>query len=170
MCGSESQSLSYVEVHAYFKSLLFMLCGWSIHANYTQNVLSSYNYLIIGSSLFWCCSVLCYLVFMSYAFRTFSYSLLLSLPNSREPLTFLERRFIMVYYLLYLNLSCYVCELSGLRAELGGLSVLLLFLFPILFAGLVATLVSSIDCFYKFKRTSVRAYAFGYFLKSGLIS
>ena len=193
MCGSELQSLSYVEVHAYFKSLLFMLCGWSIHANYTQHVVSSYNYLIIGSSIFWCCAVMCglpyfsvsrikdillirrvssffYLIFMSYAFRTFSYSLLLGLPNSREPLTFLERRFIMFYYLIYLNFSCYVCELLRLRIELGGLPVFLLFILPILFAGILMTLVSSIDYFYKFKRTSIRAYVFGYFLKSGLIS
>merc|ERR1719477_477540 len=91
--GSERQSLSYVEVHAYFKSLLFMLCGWAIHSNYVQYVVSSYNYLLLGSSVFWCSCVMCglpffsvarvkdvlllggcfivfYLIFMAYAYRT----------------------------------------------------------------------------------------------------
>jgi len=61
--GSESQSLSYVEVHAYFKSLLFMLCRWAIHSNYVQHVISNYNYLILGSVVFWCSCVMCGLPF-----------------------------------------------------------------------------------------------------------
>ena len=65
--GSECQSLSYVEVHAYFKSLLFMLCRWAIHSNYVQYLISNYNYLILGSVVFWCSCVMCGLPFFSVA-------------------------------------------------------------------------------------------------------
>jgi len=193
MCGSEIQSLSYVEVHAYFKSLLFMLCGWAIHANYVQHVVSSYNYLIVSSSLFWCCAVMCglpylsvsgikdvllvggisfffYLLFMSYAYRTCNYSLLLCCPSSLESLTFLEGGFIMLSYVVYLLTSCYFYELLGLRLEFRGLSVFILFLLPVMLLGLLITLVSSVDYFYKTKRFYLRSYVFGHFLKSGQLS
>merc|ERR1712157_683161 len=104
---------SYVEVHAYFKSLLFMLCRWAIHSNYVQYLISNYNYLVLGSSVFWCSCVMCglpffsvarikdvllirscfivfYLIFIVYAYRTFYYSLLLRYARSYSPLLFLD--------------------------------------------------------------------------------
>ena len=193
LCGSELQSLSYIEVHAYFKSSLFMLCGWVIHANYVQHVVSSYNYSLIGSSVFWCCAVMCglpylsvsrikdvlliggvsflyYFVFMCYAARTYCYSLLLCAPKSFGSLLFLERGFIIFSYMTYLLFNCYAYELLGLRFELGGLSVVLLFTLPLVFVGSIARLAPSVDFFYKIKRNCLRSYAFRYFLKSGQVS
>lgn len=193
MCGSELQSLCYIEIHAYFKSLLFMLCGWIIHANYIQHVISGYNYSLISSSLFWCCAVMCglpyfsvsrikdvlliggvsfsfYSLFMCYAARTFCYSLLLCIPKSLEPLLFLERGFIIFSYILYLSLNCYVYSLLGYRFELGGLSIFLLFILPLVFISFVFGLSSSVDYFYKMKSNHLRSYVFRYFLKSGQIS
>ena len=193
MCGSEVQSLSYVEAHAYFKSLLFMLCRWAIHANYVQHVVSSYNYFIIGSSLFWCCAVMCglpyfsvsgikdvllvggislffYVLFMSYAFRTYNYSLLLCVPSSFESLIFLEGGFIMLSYVIYLFMSCYVYELLGLGFEFRRIPVFFIFCIPLLLLSLLITLVSSVDYFYKIKRFFLRSYVFRHFLKSGQLS
>ena len=193
MCGSELQSLSYIEVHAYFKSLLFMLCGWVIHANYVQHVISSYNYSLIGSSVFWCCAVMCglpylsvsrikdvllvgrisflfYFVFMCYAVRTYCYSLLLCVPKSFDSLLFLERGFIIISYMSYLLLNCYVYELLGLRFELRGLSVFLLFTLPLVIVSSTIGLASSVDFFYKTKRNYLRSYVFRFFLKSGQLS
>jgi len=65
--GSECQSLFYVEVHALFKSLLFMLCGWVIHANYVQFVLSFYNYCAIRGAVLLSTVVMCGLPFFSVA-------------------------------------------------------------------------------------------------------
>merc|ERR1711873_331455 len=93
------------------KSLLFMLCRWAIHSNYVQYLISNYNYLVLGSSVFWCSCVMCglpffsvarikdvllirscfivfYLIFIVYAYRTFYYSLLLRYARSYSPFLF----------------------------------------------------------------------------------
>ena len=64
---SETQSLFYVEAHALFKSLLFMLCGWIIHANYVQFVLSFYNYYSVAGIVFLGRAIMCGAAFFSVA-------------------------------------------------------------------------------------------------------
>jgi len=182
--GSECQSLSYVEVHAYFKSLLFMLCGWAIHANYVQYVISSYNYLLLGSSVFWCSCVMCglpffsvagikdvlllggcfiffYLVFMAYAYRTFYYSILLTRPRFYSSLLFLEGGHIFTYYLVYLVFNLYVAEVFRYGFELGRILVLFIFLLPLFFSFLmIGSLNSSVDFYYSIKSFGLRLYVF----------
>jgi len=186
---SECQSLSYVEVHAYFKSLLFMLCGWAIHANYVQYVVSSYNYLLLGSSVFWCSCVMCglpffsvagvkdvlllggcfivfYLIFMAYAYRTFYYSILLIRPRFYSTLLFLEGRHIFTYYLVYLVFNLYVAEVFRYGLEFGRILVLVVFALPIIFSFLlIGSLNSSVDFYYSVKSFGLRLYIF-----SGLFS
>jgi len=181
---SECQSLSYVEVHAYFKSLLFMLCGWAIHANYVQYVISSYNYLLLGSSVFWCSCVMCrlpffsvarvkdvlllrrcfiffYLIFMAYAYWTFYYSILLTRPRFYSSLLFLEGRHIFTYYLVYLIFNLYVAEVFRYGFELRGILVLFIFLLPLLFSFLlIRSLNSSVDFYYSVKTFGLRLYVF----------
>lgn len=191
--GSESQSLSYVEVHAYFKSLLFMLCGWAIHSNYVQYVASSYNYLLLGSSVFWCSCVMCglpffsvagikdvlliggafvlfYLVFVVYAYRTFFYSVLLGLPRFYESLVFSEGRHIFSYYLIYLLFNVYLVDIFGYGLELRGLPVFLVLLLPVfLRVCLSASLVSSVDFYYGLKSSGLRLYIFSNLSSYGLV-
>ena len=191
--GSECQSLCYVEVHAYFKSLLFMLCGWAIHSNYVQYVLSGYNYLLLGSSVFCCSCVMCglpffsvagikdilligcfsvyfYLLFVLYAYRTFYYSLLLSAPRFLESLVFLEGRHIFSYYVIYLILNFYLIDLFGFRQEIRGLLVLLVFLLPLLITFFIGGhLVSSVDFYYRIKSFGLRLRIFNSFLNSGFL-
>ena len=146
MYGSTLMSLYYIEVHAFFKSLLFMLCGWLIHANYVQHVVSRYNYQFLRSSVFWCCRFMCrlpfysvarvkdmlligsvslfpYCVFLIYAYRTFNYSVLLRSPVSASSLNFLESGHILVMYAFYILMSVYVCEIPSLGAELRRIGV-----------------------------------------------
>ena len=131
-----------------------MLCGWAIHSNYVQYVASSYNYLLLGSSVFWCSCVMCglpffsvagikdvllirgafvlfYLVFVVYAYRTFFYSVLLGLPRFYESLVFSEGGHIFSYYLIYLLFNVYLVDIFGYGLELGGLPVFLVLLLPI---------------------------------------
>ena len=184
MMRSESQSLSYVEVHAYFKSLLFMLCGWMIHSNYVQYVGSSYDLCYLSSSVFWCCCVMCglpffsvsrikdvlllgslgirfYIIFVSYAYRTLSYSFLLRRSRFFDPLNFSEARHIVSIYLIYLCLNRYVAEISSFRIELRGSGIFLLLLFPLIWSLFLFVFIStSIDFYYKLKISSWRVYNF----------
>lgn len=192
MMRSESQSLSYVEVHAYFKSLLFMLCGWMIHSNYVQYVGSSYNLCYLSSSVFWCCCVMCglpffsvarikdvllirscfivfYLIFIVYAYRTFYYSLLLRYARSYSPLLFLESRHIFSYYLVYASFNIYIYEIFGYRAELGRFLVFLVLLSPVLLSFLFfGSLNSSVDFYYSSKSLGLRLYLFRSLFSYGL--
>ena len=184
MMGSESQSLSYVEVHAYFKSLLFMLCGWMIHSNYVQYSVSNYNFCYLSSSVFWCCCVMCglpffsvarikdvllirslgirfYVVFISYAYRTLSYSFLLGRSRFLEPLNFSEARHIVSIYLIYLCLNSYVAEISSFRVEFRRSGVFLLLFIPIAWSILLFVFITtSVDFYYKLKISSWRVYNF----------
>ena len=191
--GSESQSLSYVEIHAYFKSLLFMLCGWMIHANYVQYVRSSYNYNYLSSCVFWSSFVMCglpffsvarvkdvlligslrirfYSIFICYAYRTVSYSYLLSRPRSIEYLNFIEAGHIVFVYLLYLLLNGYVAEIRSFRVELGRLSILVLLLVPLTWCFyLYLSSIVSIDFYYKLNTVRWRIYSFKTFLQNNFI-
>jgi len=190
---SECQSLSYVEVHAYFKSLLFMLCRWAIHSNYVQYLISNYNYLILGSVVFWCSCVMCglpffsvarikdvllirgcfivfYLVFIVYAYRTFYYSLLLRYARAFNPLFFLEGGHIFSYYLFYSAINIYVYEIFRYGVELGGLLVFFIFLVPLLVAFLIfGSLNSSVDFYYLLKSSGLRLYVFSSAISYGLV-
>lgn len=192
MLGSESQSLSYVEIHAFFKSLLFMLCGWLIHSNYIQHVISGYNYYFLRSGVFWCCGFMCrlpffsvarvkdmmligtislcfYFIFLIYAYRTFNYSLLLRNPVSGSPLGFLEAGHILIVYVVYVLMSIYVCELPLLGKDLRGTRVLALLLLPVFLSLISGQLSYSVDLFYKIKRSAVRSYIFSSIFQSGQI-
>ena len=190
--GSECHSLSYVEAHAYFKSLLFMLCRWAIHSNYVQYLISNYNYLVLGSSVFWCSCVMCglpffsvarikdvllirscfivfYLIFIVYAYRTFYYSLLLRYARSYSPLLFLESRHIFSYYLVYASFNIYIYEIFGYRAELGRFLVFLVLLFPVFLSFLFfGSLNSSVDFYYSSKSLGLRLYLFRSLFSYGL--
>lgn len=191
--GSECQSLSYVEVHAYFKSLLFMLCRWAIHSNYVQYLMSNYNYLVLGSTVFWCSCVMCglpffsvagikdvllirscfivfYQVFIVYAYRTFYYSLLLGYTRSFNPLFFLEGGHIFSYYLIYSVVNVYVYEIFRYRTELRRLLVFLIFLVPVSIAFLLfGSLNSSVDFYYLLKSAGLRLYVFSSIVSCGLV-
>merc|ERR1712012_1285734 len=144
---SECQSLSYVEVHAYFKSLLFMLCGWAIHANYVQYVISSYNYLLLGSSVFWCSCVMCGLPFFSVA--------------GIKDVLLLGGCFIFFYYLAYLVFNLYVAEVFRYGFELRRILVLFIFLLPLFFSFLmIGSFNSSVDFYYSIKSFGLRLYVF----------
>lgn len=191
--GSECQSLSYVELHAYFKSLLFMLCGWAIHSNYVQYLISNYNYLILNSSVFWCSCVMCglpffsvagikdvllirrcfiifYLVFIIYAYRTFYYSLLLRYARSYNSLFFLEGRHIFSYYLFYVLFNIYVYEIFRYGFDLRRFLVFFVILLPVLFSFLVfGSLNASVDIYYLFKSFRARLYVFSGLFSYGLV-
>ena len=190
---SECQSLSYVEVHAYFKSLLFMLCGWAIHSNYVQYLISNYNYYLLRSSVFFSSCVMCglpffsvarikdillirgrfvlfYLLFMAYAYWTFYYSLLLRYPRSYGSLLFLEGRHIFSYYLAYLWFNIYLIEIFRYGIEFRGISVLIIFLLPLVFAYICfRSLIASIDYYYRLKSSGLRSYVFSSLISRGLI-
>ena len=191
--GSECQSLSYVEVHAYFKSLLFMLCRWAIHSNYVQYVISNYNYLILGSIVFWCSCVMCglpffsaagikdvllirscfiifYLVFICYAYRTFYYSLLLRYARAFNPLFFLEGGHIFSYYLLYSIFNIYVYEIFRYGIELRRFLIFFIFLVPLFISFLIfGSLNSSVDFYYSLKSSRLRLYVFSGIVSYGLV-
>lgn len=187
--GSEIGSLSYIEVHAFFKSLLFMLCGWLIHSNYIQHVDSRYNFYIIGGLVFFCCCVMCglpffsvsrikdvilirlfffsfYVFFITYAYWTIIYSILLSSPVSWESMIFYEGGHIFFIYLFYFPLSFYLCESFGLGLEFRRTMVLGLMFLPLLYLCCSFFLVHSVDLNYKFKLSGSRLYLFGSLLKS----
>jgi len=181
---SESQSLFYVEAHALFKSLLFMLCGWMIHANYVQFVLSFYNYYTIGGAVVLGRAVMCRIPFLSvarvkdvflvgtlglffvvsflhYAFRTVMYSSRLLRPHSGEPLGFMEGGTIVSLYLAYLILNYFVVELFGTRVELGGLCFFLVPLFIVLSIAHVCLSRPSVDFYYKVGSLGHMSHVFG---------
>jgi len=58
--------LLYVIVHACFKSLMFMVCGWCIHANFSQSLRDMSNYRVMGSTAL-CCFCMAGLVFLGVA-------------------------------------------------------------------------------------------------------
>lgn len=42
--GGVRLGLMYILIHACFKSLMFMVCGWCVHANFSQSLGDSSNY------------------------------------------------------------------------------------------------------------------------------
>jgi len=58
--------LLYVIIHACFKSLMFMICRWCIHANFSQSLGDMSNYRIMGSTAL-CCFCMAGLVFLGVA-------------------------------------------------------------------------------------------------------
>merc|ERR1711915_963498 len=133
--GSECQSLSYVEVHAYFKSSVFW-CSCVMCRLPFFSVAGIKDVLLLRG-----CFIFFYLIFMVYAYRTFYYSILLTRPRFYSSLLFLEGRHIFTYYLVYL--------------------VLFIFLLPLIFSFLLAgSLNSSVDFYYSVKSSGLRLYVF----------
>jgi len=64
--GRSRLRLLYVIVHACFKSLMFMVCGWCIHANFSQSLRDTSNYRVMGSTVL-CCLCMARLVFLGVA-------------------------------------------------------------------------------------------------------
>lgn len=190
MLGSEMESSMYVEAHAYFKSLLFMFCGWIIHANYVQHINSNYNNQIIMRCVFMCCANMCgmpmmsvsrmkdvlllrnrnysfHLIFFFYAMCTLYYSASLRKPRRGESIKFIDGCFILSALLLYSLFSYYVVDLFGLLARAGCFRLLVLSV--LLYSGLILRpnlAYSSVDIPYKFKGPQIRLYHFGSFIKS----
>ena len=169
-----------------------MLCGWLIHSNYIQHVISGYNYYFLRSGVFWCCRFMCrlpffsvarvkdmmligtislcfYFIFLMYAYRTFNYSLLLRSPVSRSPLSFLEAGHISIVYVAYVLMSVYACELPLLRKDLRRIRVFVLLFLPVFLSSVFGQLSHSVDLFYKIKRSAVRSYIFSSIFQSGQI-
>merc|ERR1711915_875584 len=153
--GSECQSLSYVEVHAYFKSLLFW-CSCVMCRLPFFSVAGIKDVLLLRG-----CFIFFYLIFMVYAYRTFYYSILLTRPRFYSSLLFLEGRHIFTYYLVYLVFNLYVAEVFRYGFELGRILVLFIFLLPLIFSFLLAgSLNSSVDFYYSAKSSGLRLYVF----------
>jgi len=51
LLGSTQVAVLYVFIHAYFKSLMFMICGYHIHATNTQSIVNSNNTVLMVASL-----------------------------------------------------------------------------------------------------------------------
>ena len=51
LLGGGHVAVLYVFVHAYFKSLMFMICGYHIHATNTQGIVNSNNTVLMVGSL-----------------------------------------------------------------------------------------------------------------------
>ena len=129
---SELRGSNYILVHAFFKSLLFMSCGWLIHANFSQFVKSNYNYSLISRCIFFLCFVMCglpffsvarikdvvlfsplsgffFIIFFVYAGTTILYSKKLSSIVSKEHIIISEVGSIILIYCIYfiLNFFCF---------------------------------------------------------------
>ena len=61
--GGRRLRVVYVIVHACFKSLMFMVCRWCIHANFSQALSDSSNYRLLSGTLL-CCFCMAGLVFL----------------------------------------------------------------------------------------------------------
>ena len=64
--GGSRLGLLYVIIHACFKSLMFMVCGWCIHANFSQSLGDMSNYRLMSSTAL-CCFCMARLVFLRVA-------------------------------------------------------------------------------------------------------
>lgn len=165
-------SLFYITVHAFFKSLMFMSCGWSIHGNFVQWVSSNYNFIFFRS--FFICvinmlrlfslsvsllkdQILLYgnyfiiFIFIFYASATLYYSLTLLKISSFGKYKFQENDIFIITFLLFslFNLFCFFFFNIVLKISLFVLLFLFLLIYLIKNKIYYFSFLQIIDIYYR---------------------
>ena len=119
LLGGGQVAVLYIFVHAYFKSLMFMICGYHIHATNTQSIVNSNNTVLMVGSL------VCLATMSGYPF--------LNVAKIKDQFLFVRgaNSFLMVHvFLLYAWATCmYSMRLSTVRSanstmfSIGGVYV-----------------------------------------------
>jgi len=152
LIGTGIFSLLYVTVHAFFKSLMFMSCGWSIHGNFLQWVCSNYNLIFFRSFLFCVFNMIRFfglsvsllkdqvllfrnyliiIIFFFYACATLFYSISLLKVSSYGKLKFQESGIFILSFILFtlFNFSFFFLGFSFFKVSL----IFLLLFFSIIY-------------------------------------
>ena len=165
-------SIQYVLIHAFFKSLMFMICRWMIHGNFNQWVSSHnnnvFNYLMwrailsmirmpflrvsyVKDLILQMRGFMLISVFMIYAFSTMIYSINLLSLSSYSLYKFLSRRWLFHILCIYMMMVLLFLSNIGIEVDMRliytlvnlGIMILLLLVF-----AKIRT-VTIVDIYYK---------------------